>query len=116
MSEEMYVDAVMDEEDCVSEKMDSIERSDDRKASDEFEDEYYEKEVCSYDVEVSEESKTKKHGLLKQCDEINKQNDVSFISDIKFGSDDDRKSEEKYNIIKIKISNNNISRITMNFS
>lgn len=100
MSEEMYVDAAMDEEDCVSEKMNSIERSDDKKASDEFEDKYYVKEVCSCDVEASEESKTKKHSLLKQCDEINKQNDVSFISDIKFGSDDDRKSEEKYNIIK----------------
>ena len=35
------------------------------------------KEECCCDVEVSEESKTKKRGLLKQCDEINKQNDGS---------------------------------------
>ena len=68
---------------------------------DKFEEECYEKEVCSCDVKVSEESKTKKRGLLKRCDEINKQNDVSFISNIKFGSDAKRKSEEEYyHIIK----------------
>ena len=49
---------------------------------DEFEEECCEKEVCSCDdVKISDESKTKKCGLLKQCDEINKQNDISFISD-----------------------------------
>ena len=53
---------------------------------DEFEEECCEKEVCSCDdVKVSDESKTKKRGLLKQCDEINKQNDVSFISDFQYG-------------------------------
>lgn len=60
MSEEMYVDVAMEEKDYMSEKMDSIERSDDKKASDEFEDKYCEKEVCSCDVEVSEESEIKK--------------------------------------------------------
>ena len=53
---------------------------------DEFEEECCEKEVCSCDdVKVSDESKTKKRGLLKQCDEINKQNDISFISDFQYG-------------------------------
>ena len=51
------------------------------------------------DDKISEELKIKKHSLLKKCDEINKQYNDSFISDIKFGSDY-RKLEEKYNIIK----------------
>jgi len=97
MSEEMCVDVAMNEEDSMPRKMYSIEQSDERKASDEFEDECCEK-AC--DVEVSEKLKTEKRGLLKQCDEINRQNDVSFISNIKFGSDYEIKSEDKYNIIK----------------
>ena len=48
------------------------------------------KEECCCDVEVSEESKTKKRGLLKQCDEINKQNDVSFISDFEYGLNNEK--------------------------
>ena len=55
-----------------------------------------EERECDCGVEVSEESKNEKCSLLKQCDKINKQNDVSFISDIKFGSDAKRKSEEEY--------------------
>ena len=56
------------------------------------------KEVCSCDVKVSEESKTKKRGLLKQCDEINKQNDVSFISDFEYGLNNGKEmtSDEKF--------------------
>ena len=55
-------------------------------------------EVCSCDVKVSEESKTKKRGLLKQCDEINKQNDVSFISDFEYGLNNEKEitSDEKF--------------------
>ena len=60
-----------------------------------------EERECDCDVRVSEETKNGKCSLLKQCDEINKQNDVSFISDIKFDSDAKRKSgEEYYRIIK----------------
>lgn len=55
-----------------------------------------EERECDCDIEVPEKSKNEKCSLLKQCDEINKQNDVSFISDIKFGSDAKRKSEEEY--------------------
>ena len=65
---------------------------------DEFKEECCEKEVCSCDVKVSEESKTKKRGLLKQCDEINKQNDVSFISDFEYGLNNGKEmtSDEKF--------------------
>ena len=65
---------------------------------DKFEEECYEKEVCSCDVKISEESKTKKRGLLKQCDEINKQNDVSFISDFEYGLNNEKEisSDEKF--------------------
>ena len=62
------------------------------------EEECCKEEVCSCDVKVSEESKTKKRGLLKQCDEINKQNDVSFISDFEYGLNNEKemKSDEKF--------------------
>ena len=59
-----------------------------------------EERECNCDDEVPKKSKNEKCSLLKQCDEINKQNDVSFISNIKFGSDAKRKSEEYYHIIK----------------
>ena len=66
-----------------------------------FSDKWYDKkEVCTNDIEVSEESKNEKCSLLKQCDKITKQNDVSFISDIKFGSGTKRILEEYYRIIK----------------
>ena len=51
------------------------------------------------DDKISEELKIKKHSLLKKCDEINKQYNDSFISDIKFGLNNG-KLEEKTNIIK----------------
>ena len=62
------------------------------------EEECCEEEVCSCDVKVSEESKTKKRGLLKQCDEINNQNDVCFISDFEYGLNNEKemKSDEKF--------------------
>ena len=42
-----------------------------------------------YDDKVLEKLKTEKHGLLKKCDEINKQNNNdSFISNIEFGLND----------------------------
>lgn len=70
-----------------------------RKLSDEFEDECDEKEECSYD-EVSEESEPEKLNLTKMSDEINKQNNVSFVSGIKFGSDDECKADEKFRIVE----------------
>ena len=57
--------------------------------------------VSDHIVKDSGESTTKKSSLLKKCDEINKQNDeISFISDINFGSDDNKMSDEKTYIIK----------------
>jgi len=70
-----------------------------RKFSDEFEDECDEKEECSYD-EVSEDSEPEKLNLTKMSDEINKQNNVSFVSGIEFGSDDECKADEKFRIVK----------------
>ena len=60
-----------------------------------FSDKWYGKKDDE-DDKVFVKSKNEKYSLLKQCDEINKQNDVSFVSDIKFGSDAKRKSEEEY--------------------
>ena len=60
-----------------------------------------EERECNCDDEVPKKSKNEQCSLLKQSDKINKQNDVSFISNIKFGSDAKRKSEEEYyHIIK----------------
>lgn len=58
---------------------------------------YYIK-VCN--VKVSEESKTKKRSLLKKCDEINKLDNYSFISDVEFGLNDKIKHDEKIFIEK----------------
>lgn len=58
MSEEMYVDVAMDEKDCMCEKIDSVERSDDRKASDGV---------------LGERS------LLKKCDKLN--DSYRFVTD-----------------------------------
>ena len=65
------------------------------KLSDKWYDEKYDN-----DVKVSEESKTKKHSLLKKCDEINKLGNDSFISDIEFGLNDKIRCDEKFFIEK----------------
>ena len=64
-----------------------------------FSDKWCDEKVCDCNDKISEESEIKKHSLLKKCDEINKQYNDSFISDIKFGLDNG-KLEEKTNIIK----------------
>ena len=56
--------------------------------------------VSDHIVKDSGESTTKKSSLLKKCDEINKQDNNSFISDIQFGLNDKIKYDENIFIEK----------------
>ena len=52
-------------------------------------------------VDMVKASDTNKRGFLNKCDELNKRDDdISFISDITFGLNDDVYEEKKYSIIK----------------
>ena len=62
-------------------------------------DKWYDEKYDDNDDKVFEKLKTKNHSLLKKCEEINKRDNDSFISDIEFGLDIG-KLEEKVNIIK----------------
>lgn len=65
MSEEMYIDVAMDEEDCVSEKMDSIERSD-------------ESSILDLATKTRDETLGER-SLLKKCDKVN--DSYRFVTD-----------------------------------